>query len=129
MVLAGTNAIKADLLCRLSDLQVPLLYFVGHSVAMAVSAKYIGRKTLELPQVDLSVTKIFPKRWLSMHGTRIDEIWDAALRATIGLVHLKPAISQVRRRLKLRSETHSFFRRSCVGSCKLHMTASRSSIS
>ena len=39
---------------------------------------------------------IFPRRWLDVYGRKLDEVWEAALRAFLGLVLLHPGISQVR---------------------------------
>lgn len=101
-----------SILLRLSKLDVPLIYFVGYSMAIAVSAKYIGRKVLALPLPNKPTVKIFPRRWLGIQGRRIAEIWEAALRATVGLIHLKPGLSQARKVTQsFDQRAHVFFRR------------------
>ena len=105
-----------SVLLRLSKLDVPLIYFVGYPMAIAVSAKYIGRETLTLPLPNKPTAKIFPRRWLGIQGKRIAEIWEAALRATVGLIHLKPGLSQARKMTQgFDQRAHIFFRRNYDG--------------
>jgi hypothetical protein len=37
-----------------------------------------------------------PRRWIDVNGSQVPEIWEAGLRAVIGTIVSKPAISQVR---------------------------------
>ena len=39
---------------------------------------------------------VFPRRWLDIYGRKLKEVWEAAVRAVLGLVLLRPGISQVR---------------------------------
>ena len=39
---------------------------------------------------------VFPRRWLDIYGRKLDEMWEAALRAVVGQILLRPGISQVR---------------------------------
>ena len=72
---------------------IPLIYIVGYTEAVAVSAKFVGNRTLVYPA---PIGKKFPRRWLEIDGNRNEDVWKAAVRATIGLIHLRPGISQVR---------------------------------
>lgn len=75
---------------------IPLIYIVGYSEAVAVSAKFVGNRTLGYPAAIGPAGKKFPRRWLEIDGNRNEDVWKAAVRATIGLIHLRPGISQVR---------------------------------
>lgn len=81
----------------LSSLSIPLLYVVGYSATILVSATHIDAWVVTLGgESDTSpVVKIFPRRWLDIAGNRVPEVWDAAVRSIIVLVHSRPGICQV----------------------------------
>ncbi|KLO19987.1 hypothetical protein SCHPADRAFT_816815 [Schizopora paradoxa] len=84
------------ILRALSSLAVPLLYVVGYSTTLFISAAHIDAWTVTLGgELDTSpVAKIFPRRWLDVAGNRVREVWDAAVRSIVALVHSRPGICQ-----------------------------------
>lgn len=93
----GVNDQSTDVIHRLHSLRVPLIYLTGYSSTIVVSAKHAGDWTVTLPVGNVSVSKVFPRRWLDIGGGRVAMVWEAGLRAIIGIVHLRPGISQVYR--------------------------------
>ncbi|KAH8120510.1 hypothetical protein DFH11DRAFT_1685786 [Phellopilus nigrolimitatus] len=92
-----------DVIYRLSTLHVPIIYLTGYSSSLVVSAKFVSTWAVTLPGTTRPITKLFPRRWLDIAGGRVTEVWNAALRAVVGLVHLKPGISQSELRWRLRA--------------------------
>ncbi|KAG7450180.1 uncharacterized protein BT62DRAFT_495486 [Guyanagaster necrorhizus] len=85
---------------RLVERPLPLLYWVGYSCAYLVSAAHIKTWTVTLPSAIL--LNIFPRRWIDVSGTKLVEVWEAALRAAIGVIVFRPGISQAELRWRLR---------------------------
>ena len=79
---------------RMTETSVPLLFWSGYSCAMLFSAVYL-REWSVLISVEPQV-RIFPRRWLGLVGEKVLDVWDAALKAVVGLVIFRPGISQVR---------------------------------
>lgn len=67
-----------------------------------MSARHVSPWTVSLQPtgseedaLDFQVTKAFPKRWMNITGKQIPEVWTAALRNLIAIVHTRPGICQV----------------------------------
>ncbi|EIW64510.1 uncharacterized protein TRAVEDRAFT_139409 [Trametes versicolor FP-101664 SS1] len=96
---------------RATDAPVPLAHWTGYAAVALVSAAYIRPWTVvvpapENPEPDADPrTKrmIFPRRWLDIYGRKLHEVWEAALRAAVALVLLRPGISQAEIRWRLRA--------------------------
>lgn len=71
---------------------IPLAYWVGYTSVVLVAAEYIRSWTVTISGPKM----LLPRRWLDVLGRRIDEVWEAALRAVIGVVLFRPGVSQVR---------------------------------
>ena len=80
---------------RLHTIREPLIYLSGYSSTIIVSAKYISRWALTLPGENTPITRVMPRRWLDLTGSRVRSVWEAGIRAVVGLIHLRPGISQV----------------------------------
>ncbi|KAK0478540.1 hypothetical protein IW261DRAFT_1551813 [Armillaria novae-zelandiae] len=85
---------------RLVEPPLPLLYWVGYSSVYLVSAAHIKTWTVTLPSETL--LNVFPRRWIDISGTKLVEVWEAALRAAIGTIVFRPGISQAELRWRLR---------------------------
>ncbi|SJL05812.1 uncharacterized protein ARMOST_09148 [Armillaria ostoyae] len=85
---------------RLVEPPLPLLYWVGYSSVYLVSAAHIKTWTVTLPSEIL--LNVFPRRWIDISGTKLAEVWEAALRAAIGVIVFRPGISQAELRWRLR---------------------------
>lgn len=85
---------------RLVEPPLPLLYWVGYSSVYLVSAAHIKTWTVTLPSEIL--LNVFPRRWIDISGTKLAEVWEAALRAAVGMIVFRPGISQAELRWRLR---------------------------
>lgn len=94
---------------RATDAPVPLAHWTGYAAVALVSTAHIRPWTVvvpapENPEPDADPrTKrmLFPRRWLDIYGRKLHEVWEAALRAAVALVLLRPGISQVRQTSRL----------------------------
>ncbi|KAF9523601.1 hypothetical protein CPB83DRAFT_821291 [Crepidotus variabilis] len=73
---------------------IPLVFWAGYENLVLVSARYTANWTVVTAQDPL--TRIFPRRWFDLHGQRIADFWQAAVRAVISAVVFRPGIPQVR---------------------------------
>lgn len=81
----------------------PLAYWTGYAAVVLVSAGAIRPWTVTVYNTESAdspgsaerKSMIFPRRWLDIYGRKLSEVWEAALRAVLGLVLLRPGISQV----------------------------------
>lgn len=90
------------LIQRLTEHQLPFLYWMGYGPTLyLVSASHITNWTVLVSANP--VTRVFPRRWLDITGTRITDIWDAALKAVIGTIVFRPGIPQIELRWRLRA--------------------------
>ncbi|KAL5534526.1 hypothetical protein ACEPAG_989 [Sanghuangporus baumii] len=92
-----------SILHSLHTLRVPLLYLTGYNSTIVVSAKYTIAWTVTLPGSSAPVSRILPRRWLDLNGNLVKTVWESGLRAVVGLIHLRPGISQAELRWRLRT--------------------------
>lgn len=86
----------STILDRLTDPSAPLACWTGYSSIVLVSSAYIKPWTVPVLGVDsFPRALLLPRRWLSFGGNRMNEVWEAALRAVMGLVLFRPGVSQV----------------------------------
>jgi transcription factor C subunit 3 len=78
----------------LTSAEKPLCYWVGYNHPVLVSWRHVRDWTVSIPSPKPKL--IFPRRWINIKGERIEEIWNAALRAVIGTLIIRPGISLVR---------------------------------
>ncbi|TFY76774.1 hypothetical protein EWM64_g7235, partial [Hericium alpestre] len=74
------------------DSSIPLIHFTGYSYLVMVSASHIQPWTVIVSNEPL--TRILPRRWLDIRGTKMADVWEAALRAVIGVIIFRPGIRQ-----------------------------------
>ena len=72
----------------------PLCYWVGYTHPVLVSRPHIAEWTVSIP--GLTPRLVFPRRWLNIKGEKMSEVWNAGLRAVVGVLIARPGISQVR---------------------------------
>ncbi|KAH9853100.1 hypothetical protein C2E23DRAFT_885087 [Lenzites betulinus] len=106
-------ATAKDVIHRMTDAPVPLAHWTGHATVVLVGAAHIRPWAVVVPVSEPEDTgrgaeptakrMIFPRRWLDIYGRKLHEVWDAALRAVVGLVLLRPGISQAEIRWRLRA--------------------------
>ncbi|KAI0651544.1 hypothetical protein C8Q79DRAFT_933943 [Trametes meyenii] len=90
---------------RMADAAIPLAYWTGYSAVALVSATRIRPWAITVPDPENADVRsmVFPRRWLDIYGRKLREVWDTALRAVMGLILLRPGISQAEIRWRLRS--------------------------
>ncbi|KAA1468493.1 hypothetical protein DENSPDRAFT_833797 [Dentipellis sp. KUC8613] len=86
---------------QLLDAPIPLIHFCGYSSLVMVSASFIQPWTIVVSSDPL--IRVFPRRWLDISGSKMNDIWEAAMRAVVGTVVFRPGISQHEIRWRLRS--------------------------
>ncbi|KAI0080022.1 hypothetical protein K474DRAFT_383634 [Panus rudis PR-1116 ss-1] len=114
-----------DVIGMLTGPPEALAFWTGYRNVVLVSATYLASWTVALPQsppqpqpqenrtdeegessepvLTGPIVRIFPRRWLDIHGRIINDIWASACRAVTAMMVFKPGISQaeIRWRLKM----------------------------
>jgi hypothetical protein len=93
---ANVNAPAACTLAlvrRITESPIPLLFWSGYSSIVLVHSVYLREWTVITSEDPRD--RIHPRRWLDVSGSRIDYIWEAALKAVVGVILFRPGISEV----------------------------------
>lgn len=75
------------------DAAVPLMFWTGYASVVLVSSLYLQEWTVttsESPKI-----LIFPRRWFDIVGLKMNDVWESALKAVVGVILFRPGISQV----------------------------------
>ncbi|KAI0768599.1 hypothetical protein BD413DRAFT_563329 [Trametes elegans] len=119
---AFPEGVVRSVVARVADAAaaVPLAHWVGYAEVVLVSTAHVRPWAVAVADPDAGAelevggeagsavakqrtkTLVFPRRWLDIYGRKLPEVWDAALRAVLGLVLLRPGISQAEIRWRLR---------------------------
>ncbi|KAI6125742.1 hypothetical protein EV401DRAFT_1061909 [Pisolithus croceorrhizus] len=86
---------------RMASLTPPVLIMTGYTTPVVVSSEHCAPWTVTLSEDPL--TCVLPRRWLDVRGSRVDELWTAALRSVVGTVILRPGIPQAELRWRLKA--------------------------
>ncbi|KAG2370198.1 hypothetical protein BDR07DRAFT_1386752 [Suillus spraguei] len=97
----GAGDVVMDLLQRMSQTSPPLILWVGYSAPVIVSCLHARPWTVEIIREPKTLT--LPRRWLDIRGDTVQEIWNAALHAVVGIIFFHPGISQTELRWRLRA--------------------------
>jgi hypothetical protein len=79
---------------RMTELSNPLLFWAGYASSVLVSSMYLQNWTVLISQSPR--TRIFPRRWFDLAGKQVQDVWESALKAVVGVVAFRPGVSQVR---------------------------------
>ncbi|THU88448.1 hypothetical protein K435DRAFT_830546 [Dendrothele bispora CBS 962.96] len=79
----------------------PFLYWIGYNSSFLISSAHLRFWTVSVSEDPM--VRVFPRRWLDIFGSKISEVWEAALKAVIGAVVFRPGISQNELYWRLRS--------------------------
>ena len=81
----------------MSEAAVPLAYWTGYAAIVLVSAAHIRPWAVAVPDAENAEAKslVLPRRWLDIYGRKLLDVWEAAMRAVVGAILLRPGISQV----------------------------------
>lgn len=77
----------------LTALAPPPLFWAGYATPVLMAAEHLRSWTVMISENPL--TRVLPRRWFGINGERIDDVWQAGLRAILGLVVFRPGISRV----------------------------------
>ncbi|KAG2045206.1 hypothetical protein BDR03DRAFT_989022 [Suillus americanus] len=97
----GAGDVVMDLLRRMSQTSPPLILWVGYSAPVIVSCLHARPWTVEIIREPKALA--LPRRWLDIRGDTIQETWNAALHAVVGIIFFHPGISQTELRWRLRA--------------------------
>ncbi|TFK36810.1 hypothetical protein BDQ12DRAFT_633054 [Crucibulum laeve] len=86
---------------RMTESNVPLIFWTGYSSLVIVSAFFSSKWTVLISENPM--IRVFPRRWLDIEGLRIADFWEAAVRAVTGVIIFRPGITQAELRWRLRS--------------------------
>jgi hypothetical protein len=79
---------------KMTDAPTPLLFWSGYAHTVLISSTYL--RSWSVVVSDAPLIRVFPRRWLNLYGARTDDVWEAALKAVVGVVIFRPGVSQVR---------------------------------
>lgn len=80
---------------KVTSRRTSLFFWTGYLSVVLVSSTYLQAWSLIVPK---SLVMVKPRRWTDINGSQIHEIWDAGLRAVMGMIVSRPAVTQVCRR-------------------------------
>lgn len=83
------------MITQLSESDVPVVFWAGYNDIVLVSSAYLREWTVIISRTASNVERIFPRRWWDIRGRKMMDVWEAGLRAVMGLILLHPGISQV----------------------------------
>ncbi|KAJ7693612.1 hypothetical protein B0H17DRAFT_1059213 [Mycena rosella] len=86
---------------RLTECTVPPMFWAGYASLVLVASSHLRAWTVEISTAPL--TRIFPRRWIDMTGSKVMDVWDAAARAVMGVLVFHPGLTQAQLRWRLRS--------------------------
>jgi oxalate---CoA ligase len=78
---------------RVTESSFPLLFWSGYSSLVLVHSAYLQAWTVVIQEEPRM--RMYPRRWFDITGSRIKDIWEAALKAVVGVILFRPGISQV----------------------------------
>lgn len=85
----------------IADMDPPAVFWVEYAPSKLVSSAYLSEWTV-LTSLQPE-KKVFPRRWLDIRGMKMIDVWEAALRAVMGVILFRPGISQGEIRWHLRN--------------------------
>lgn len=96
----GDSALLSGVINRLAECEVPVVFWAGYSGIFLVSSVYLKDWTVVVSRTETSVERIFPRRWLDIKGRKMMDVWEAGLKAVVGVILVHPGMSQVRKEPK-----------------------------
>lgn len=77
----------------ITDCSVPVMFWTGYSSLVLVASSHLGPWTVQISTEPM--TRIFPRRWIDMTGSKVMDLWEAATRAVMGVLVFHPGVTQV----------------------------------
>lgn len=78
----------------MADMDTPALFWAEYTPPKLVHSMFLSEWTVATSVEP--VKRVFPRRWIDIRGMKMMDLWEAALRAVMGVVLFRPGISQVR---------------------------------
>jgi len=78
----------------------PLAYWTGYS---SQSVSLVAASHIQKWSVLLSSRLVLPRRWIDMLGNTMQDIWEAACRAVVGTVSMRPGMTEADLRNRMRT--------------------------
>ncbi|TCD70634.1 hypothetical protein EIP91_002353 [Steccherinum ochraceum] len=100
---ASDAAKLSTVVTHLTDAPVPLAFWAGYKEIVLVSSTHVRAWTVVTSQGDDGLVRAFPRRWLDLSGSLVKSVWDAALKAVMGVIVFRPGLTQAEIRWRLRS--------------------------
>jgi oxalate---CoA ligase len=92
----NTKVPEEDLLrvmAKMTEEPFPLLNWIGYNSSFLISSAQSRIWTIAISEEP--VMRVLPRRWLDIFGSKISDVWEAALKAVVGTLVFRPGISQV----------------------------------
>ncbi|KAJ7462797.1 hypothetical protein B0H11DRAFT_2054384 [Mycena galericulata] len=86
---------------RMADWATPLMFWTGYASLVLVASSHLRTWTVQISAEPM--TRIFPRRWIDMSGSKVMDRWEAATRAVMGVLVFHPGVTQAQLRWRLRS--------------------------
>lgn len=80
---------------RFTSATIPLAFWTGYTRIVLVSSKFLDAWTVPIPRAEGMLIRVFPRRWLDIHGRELVDILEAAHKAVMSIVLFKPGVTQV----------------------------------
>ena len=81
-----------DVMDKIISQRIPLFFWTGYLSVVLVSSTYLQTWSIVVP---ISEVTVKPRRWIDIRGSQVPEVWEAGLRAVMGTIVSRPAITQV----------------------------------
>ncbi|KAI5829674.1 hypothetical protein K523DRAFT_416530 [Schizophyllum commune Tattone D] len=85
----------------MADMDTPALFWAEYTPPKLVHSMFLSEWTVATSVEP--VKRVFPRRWIDIRGMKMMDLWEAALRAVMGVVLFRPGISQSELRWHLRN--------------------------
>lgn len=85
----------SNVIDRLTSATTPLAFWSGYTRIVLVSSEFLDTWSVPIPRSEGVITRVFPRRWLDIHGRVLEDILDAARKAVMSVILFKPGVTQV----------------------------------
>ncbi|KAJ7293167.1 hypothetical protein C8J57DRAFT_1268269 [Mycena rebaudengoi] len=86
---------------NMAESAVPLVFWAGYTSLVLVASAHLRSWTVQICADPL--TRIFPRRWFDIYGSKLIDLWEAGTRAVMGVLVFHPGVTQGQLRWRLRS--------------------------
>lgn len=80
---------------RLTGAAIPLAFWTGYTRIVLMSSEFLDVWSVPIPRSEGGLIRVFPRRWLDIHGGELTETLEAAHKAVVSVILFKPGVTQV----------------------------------